>query len=301
MPSLDPRSASHTCKMKEKQYILVADVGSTKADCALANRADGSAVKFTTGGLNALIANDEAIEHFLTEISSHIPENSVPYAVYYYGAGCATPEICRRMEGKIAEYFGGAEAYVASDLLGAARSLLGHSPGIACILGTGSNSCLYDGHKITDNISPLGYILGDEGSGTALGKRLLGDYFKRLLPASLHKAFKKEYGLTMADALDNVYRSQTPNKFLASFVPFLKANEEDPYIRQLLREEFSKFFERNISRYKAPMFSPISFTGGVAFNFGNYLCEIAMDYNYSIGQISLRPMKGLIDYHLNNN
>lgn len=286
--------------MKSNHYILIGDVGSTKAEFSLIDSSDGKAEKFTTGGLNALTATDEMVKNFLTEVSAHIPENETPGSIFYYGAGCSTPEICENLRHKISLFFDCEKVHVESDLLCACRSLLGTESGVACILGTGSNSCLYNGKIIKDHIPSLGFILGDEGGGVALGKRLLSDYFKRMLPGDIHDAFNEEYHISMGAVLDNVYRSLTPGKYIATFVQFLKRHENHPYVKRILHEEFTSFFIRNVSRYENSRDYHISFTGGIAFNFSNHLKDVATELNYSIGKISNRPMDGLISYHLNN-
>lgn len=287
--------------MKRNHNILIADVGSTKAEISLIDPTDGKTEKFTTGGLNALTATDEMVKNFLEEISEHIPGRETAGSVFYYGAGCSTPEICKNLSLKISSFFHCEKVQVASDLLCACRSLLGTGSGIACILGTGSNSCLYDGKTIKHHVPSLGFILGDEGGGVALGKRLLGDYFKKMLPSDIHDALNEEHHISMNVVLDNVYRSNTPGRYIATFVPFLKHHENHPYVKRILHDEFSSFFHRNVERYENSRDYPISFTGGIAFNFSDHLKEVASDLNYSIGKISNRPMDGLISYHLNNN
>ena len=217
--------------------------------------------------------------------------------IYYYGAGCATPEICSRIGDALLSAFGATSAQAESDLLGAARSLLGDEAGVACILGTGSNSCLYNGRQIVANVPSLGFILGDEGSGSALGRRLVNATFKGQLPAYLEKELTERHGLSLPEILDNVYRAPSPNRFLASLVPIIREHTGDPSIHSMVLDEFGAFFSSNISRYKGVRALPISFTGGVAANFSDILEEAAKTQGYILGHIAATPMEGLISFH----
>lgn len=278
-------------------YNLIADAGSTKVSWALTD-ADGKEIKrFETDGLNALLAGDDELSAMVSSVIAQLPENSEARELHYYGAGCATEEICNRISNALSTALSVSSAEVQSDLLGAARSLLGRGTGIACILGTGSNSCLYDGEKIVHNVPSLGFILGDEGSGAALGKRLLTDALKGRLPRPVTEKFIETYKITTAEVLDRVYRKAAPSKWLASFVPFLSENIWNPYIYSLIRKEFESFLTRNVSAYQGSRTLPISFTGGIAYNFAEVLRQTAESNGYKIGQISSQPLDGLIDYH----
>ena len=168
---------------------------------------------------------------------------------------------------------------------------------MACILGTGSNSCLYDGRQIVANVPSLGFILGDEGSGSALGRRLVNATFKGHLPAYLEKELTERHGLSLPEILHNVYRSTSPNRFLASLVPIIREHTRDPSIHSMVLDEFGAFFSNNISRYKGVHALPISFTGGVAANFSDILEEAAKTQGYILGHIAATPMEGLISFH----
>ena len=193
-------------------------------------------------------------------------------------------------------FFPQATICVESDLLGAARSLCGREQGIACILGTGSNSCEYDGEKITSNISPLGYILGDEGSGAVLGKRLVGDCLKHQLPEHICQAFLKETKFTPAEIIDKVYRQPQANRFLASLTPFLSRHREEPEIHALLVSCFNDFFLRNVMLYNYSYF-PVHFTGSIAWYFQEEAKEAAEKLNIRTGKFIKCPIHGLIAYH----
>lgn len=280
-------------------YNLIADAGSTKVSWAITDTEGNEIKRFATDGLNALLATDEELAAMVTSVLSQIPENSEAHEIHYYGAGCATEEICSRISSALADRLNPHSSEVQSDLLGAARSLLGRDGGIACILGTGSNSCLYDGEKIVHNVPSLGFILGDEGSGAALGKRLLTDTLKGRLPRPVTEKFIETYKITTAEVLDRVYRRQAPSKWLASFVPFLSENIWNPYIYSLIRKEFENFLTRNVSAYQGSRTLPISFTGGIAYNFADVLRQTGESHGYKIGRITAQPLDGLIDFHKN--
>ena len=196
--------------------ILIADSGSTKTDWCI-----GSSFTIQTKGINPFHQSEEVIQQILTnELLPQMPEEVLIDAIYFYGAGC-TPEKSPIIQRTLSHCFPQCTIEVNSDLLGAARALCGKSPGIACILGTGSNSCFYDGQQITSNVSPLGYILGDEGSGAVLGKRLVGDCLKKQLPEHICHSFLDTFGLTPAQIIEKVYRQPQANRFLASLTPFL--------------------------------------------------------------------------------
>ena len=248
---------------------LIADSGATKTQWALVDDTACSApLVFTTGGINPAVMTENVLESTLTEALSGIRAHSVS-EIRFYGAGCL-PEICPAVENVIAGITGATDVEVASDMLGAARALFGRSPGIAAILGTGSNSCSYDGKNIVANTPPLGYVLGDEGSGARLGIALLNGVLKGYLPRALCRRFADATGLDKSAVIERVYRRQAANAFLASLVPFIADNIADPSIEGLVRNEFRLFFERNIiSAYPSGL--PVGFVGSVAVVFERQL------------------------------
>lgn len=276
---------------------LIADAGSTKLEWAFLATDSTVLSSFTSDGINALLADPDSIAASFQDASSKLPEGIPVDEVHYYGAGCATPSICDKISGILSQVWGKAEVFVYSDLMGAARSLFGEKEGIACILGTGSNSCLYDGSRIVDQIPSLGFILGDEGGGAALGKRLVSDALKRQLPESVRKSFIEKYSLTPQEILDRVYRQSAPNRFLASFVPFLSENLCNPSVYSLVLEELTRFFSRNIAMYPEAHSHEINFTGSIAFHFEKILKEAATSLGYRVTAITAAPMDGLIKYH----
>lgn len=274
--------------------ILIADSGSTKTEWLLTGENEKE-LSCTTQGLNPYMLEDHEVRHVLAEELLPSLGGRNVRSVFFYGAGCRG-EQADRLRRLLSETFPAACAEVASDMLGAARSACGRKPGIAAILGTGSNSCYYDGSKIARSVPSLGFIVGDEGSGAALGKRLAGDVLKGRMRASLCKDFHEETGETMDSILHHVYRMPLPNRYLASFTFFLHAHRADPEIRALLIEEFERFFSRNIAPYGHPEL-PVAFVGSVAHYFSEEVTVAAQKCGISISGFSRTPMRGLADYH----
>ncbi len=283
--------------------FLIADSGSTKTDWCLCNK--GAIIQhIQTQGINPYHQSEEAIEEVLREEllpqlkgqSSHPNAQSPQPEVIFYGSGCANETACKRVEEAIYKVLGTDHITIHSDLFGAARALCGREEGIACVLGTGSNSCLYNGKEIVANIPPLGYILGDEGSSAVLGRRLVGDCLKNQLPETLRDEFLTEYNLTQEIILEKVYRQPLANRFLASLTPFLSKHREVPGIHKLLVESFTDFFVRNVKQYRRPWL-PIHFVGSIAHAFSAELKEAAESLGMELGTILQSPMEGLIKYH----
>lgn len=274
---------------------LIADSGSTKTDwCVVLN---GTPItRMTTKGINPFFQTEEEIQQELTvSLLPQLPEGKLE-VVHFYGAGC-TPEkapVLRRAIADSLPIVGNIKAH--SDMLAAARSLCGHEPGIACILGTGSNSCFYDGQDIINNVSPLGFILGDEGSGAVLGKLLIGDILKNQLSAALKEEFLKQLGLTAPEIIDRVYRQPFPNRFLASLSPFLAQHIEEPDIHKLVLSSFIAFLRRNVTQYDYQQY-PVHFIGSVAYCYREILEEALQQTGIRQGKILQSPMEGLIQYH----
>ncbi len=278
---------------------LIADCGSTKIDwCALT---DGKVTKQVfTLGMNAVMLTEEEIRQRISdqlipelgELADKITE------VYFYGAGCISAEVCGNVARAIRANLPAAKIVeVYTDLLAAARALCGHNPGIACIMGTGSNSCLYDGEAIASNVSPLGFILGDEGSGAVLGKLFLGDVLKKQLPAEICARFLEEYDLNLLTIIARVYREPQANRFLASVTPFLSKNIDVPEIHALVLNAFRAFFHRNIKQYTDYNKHTVNFIGSIAYYFADVLREAAKAEGCTVGKIVKSPMEGLIEFH----
>ena len=275
--------------------ILIADSGSTKTDWALQS-ASGALKRFHTQGINPFHQDRTVITEILRqELLPHLDPNKVN-CVCFYGSG-VRPELESVMISLLQEAFPQAEQVEShSDLLGAARALCDHNYGIASILGTGANSCLYDGCRIIANTPALGYILGDEGSGGVLGKLFLHELYKGVLSENIRYEFEREYGLKMADVIQRVYRESMPNRFLASLAPFIHRHLSDPAIKRLVINNFCDFFRYNIRPYGLKDM-PVSFVGSIAYHFRDQLAEAAQAEGFRLGTILKTPIDGLLHYH----
>lgn len=275
---------------------LLADSGSTKTDWCLTQ--DGNPIlQQQTQGINPVYQSEREIECCIQSELLPALNGKYPQALYFYGAGC-TPALTGKMSHILRRVLcpeGTIE--VCSDMVGAARSLLGGQEGIACILGTGSNSCLWDGKRMVQNVSPLGFILGDEGSGAYLGKRLVGDLLKGQTPPYLLDAFEAHYALTPADIIERVYRRPFPNRFLASLSPFIAAHLHEPCLRRLVLDSFRAFIIRNVWQYPRYQDYPVCFTGSVAWHYRELLAEAAHGAGIRLGRVTASPLEGLVEYH----
>ena len=267
--------------------ILVADSGSTKTQWITESQS------IETQGINPVrdrkehildIIRTELMPSLCTEVSD----------IFFYGAGCIEPFISSVREA-LAEIFPQSRIEVASDLLGAARALCQRDEGIACILGTGSNSCLCRDGQIISNIPPLGFILGDEGSGAVLGRRLISEMLKGSL-THLWDRFQDAYETGISDVIDRVYRQPQPNRYLASLVPFISQNRTDPAVGEMLRDEFTRFLTRNAARYDRPDL-PVNFVGGIANSFVSEIQSSCETCGMKMGRILARPAQEMLVYH----
>ena len=278
--------------------ILVADSGSTKTTWCIIEKADGNIETCQTSGINPFLQSQEEISGTL---SSEFILTMGPFdALYFYGAGCANPEKNEKVRRPLKEFFKADNVYVDSDLMAAARSLCGDKPGIAAILGTGSNSCYYNGTQISRHVPPLGYILGDEGSGTVLGRKLLSDVLKNQLPGKICRAFFDKYDMQPAEILDRVYRQPFPNRFMAQFTHFIAGHIEHPSMYKLVKESFSEFLNRNIRQFPEAARLPVNVTGSIGWHFRDILKDAAHSAGFTTGVITRAPMEGLLEYHKKN-
>lgn len=274
---------------------LIADSGSTKTLWCLT--ANGEClVQVHTEGINPYHTSEERIVGIITrQLAPELPDEPVS-EVFFYGAGCNDARRNAPIVKALQDVTKAHRIEIASDMLGAARSLCQAKAGIACILGTGANSCLYEQGEIVCNISPLGYILGDEGSGAVLGRTLVADYLKHQLPEDLNDAFRAAYTLDAMQVIDAVYRQPMPNRYLASFCPFLSQHRDHAYVWHLIHSEFSRFVGRNLSNYDRKDL-PVHFTGSIAYSFSKILRQVLIEQGYTPGGITQQPMEGLIEYH----
>ncbi len=270
-----------------KRTKLVADSGSTKTDWAIDN------LRFKTQGINPFHQDDKTILKILSdELLPQVKDFEIQ-EICFYGSG-VRQELEDKMTAALKRVFPRATTIEAhNDLLGAAKALCGNREGIACILGTGSNSCIFDGQSIVANTPALGYILGDEGSGAVLGKRFLNALYKNRLPESLKREFELSQETTMADVIARVYKQSMPNRWLASLSKFIHQHRDEEGVRQLIVDNFTDFFRLNVNPYHRPDL-PVSAVGSIAFYYEDQLREAAQKEGYAVGNIMRSPIDGLI-------
>jgi len=275
--------------------ILIADSGSTKTEWRLLRQIRSKTVY--TQGLSPYFLGASEMDAILrAELIPSIAKESID-VVYFYGTGCANPENARMVKRMLSKVFPGATVEVRHDLMGAARALCGNDKGITCILGTGSNSGYYNGKSITKNSPGLGYVLGDEGSGAYLGKRVLQYYLYGTFDEELKAKFENQYTTRPEEILDSVYKKQLPNRYLASFSVFLSENRGHYMAENIIEDGLNDFFFQHLCKYRESWSNPIHFIGGVAHAFRDVLKELGRSYEFEIGKILKEPMDGLVAFH----
>lgn len=275
--------------------ILIADSGGSKIDWRII-QVDGSIEQANTSGFNPYYQNIEDLKKNLKEFIVPIIKGKIS-KIYFYGAGVSSVKNQNNVKAAFTEYFPEAQIEIGWDLLAAARALCGHEAGIACILGTGSNSCLYDGNNIIGNIANLGWILADEGSGANIGKKFLVDYLREKMPSPLANQFQKRFPLTREEFLEKIYQQEKPNAFLAGFTKFIFQHLNDPYCYQLIYNSFKEFYENNVMKYENYQNLKVHFTGSIAFYFSDILRQVANDKGITVKNILEGPIAGLTLFH----
>ena len=274
--------------------IVIADSGSSKTDWLFMSPEKEYII--STHGINPFFQQTEEIFATLSSTFTNDQKEEVS-EVYFYGAGCIKGKTDHFVADALKKVFPKASITVNDDILGAARALLGKSSGIACILGTGTNSCLYNGSEIIDKVPTLGFILGDEGSGAYLGKLLMNDYFKRAIPKDLKSKMEGELHLELADVLNAVYRQEYPSRYLAKFSEFLGKNKNHIYVQNLVKRSFTDFFFKNIERYNDYKNYNVNFVGSIAHHYSDLLKEVAFNRQIEVGNIIDKPINGLKTFH----
>lgn len=276
--------------------ILIADTGSTKAAWAAVDET-GQFTQLETAGFNPYFTPGETIEEIIEKELYPYIRTDLLKSVYFYGAGCSTISKCTIVEDALKRVFGDVEVEVQHDILGAARALFGKGQGIACILGTGANSCDYNGASVNTPVASLGYIYGDEGSGAYLGKLFITELLQGKAPVNIKEEFDKRYGYSLENILDATYNKPHPNRFLASFAIFLAKHRQDPYIHSLIERNFEDFFKERLTRHKNYDTLPIGVVGSIGFYFKEELSEIAEKHHVNISRVMKAPIEGLVEYH----
>lgn len=274
---------------------LIADSGSTSTHWVLID-SNNQQKEIFTKGINPFLQNEDEIYNLLKAEFDYTITDDVE--IFFFGAGCANAEKNSIVEKALLRYFPNANILVDSDLMGACKSVLKNSEGIVSILGTGSNSCYYDGERIVKNISPLGFILGDEGSGAYLGRKLLSDILKNQLSKEVQNLFFEKYKTTQTEIQENVYKKPFPNRYMASFTVFLSENIVNKELQSIVKDGFREFIRRNIFQYPESKKLRLNFVGSIAFAFEPQLREVIEEMDCSVGAIVQNPMSGLVDYYL---
>jgi N-acetylglucosamine kinase-like BadF-type ATPase len=276
--------------------ILIVESGSTKADWILID-SDGVKCSFKTKGWNIMLLEKEEMLFRLDQLTELNPFISVVKSVHFYTPGVSIDSAVVSLEQILRNKFCNANVIVESDLLAAARSVYKGSPVFVSILGTGSNTAFYDGEELEQTSPSLGYILGDEGSGASLGKELLKAYLYKTLPEDLYFEFSKFYSISKESVLKSVYTQEAPNRFLASYVPFLVANKNHVFVQSLVRKQFDSYIQTHLKSILVSSDYSIAFVGSVAFFFQDILIDLCMEYALNISDFNQSPLKGLINYH----
>lgn len=276
---------------------LIADAGATKTEwCLLYNN---KAKTILTAGISPYFLDKQQISDLLKKELLPKLKNIEIHEIYYYGTGCASPKNAKMVKSSMQPLFANAKIKVTHDVDAAAKGLCGHNKGIACILGTGSGACYYDGKKIAKTRPGLGYVLGDEGSGAYLGRKVIQYYLYDTFDEDLRARFDAAYITTAAEILENVYKKPLPNRYLATFAKFLGDNRGHYMIENIIEDGLNDFFFLHLCKFRESWKYPINFVGGVSFAFKDVIQDLCETYNFELGRILKKPMDGLVEYHRN--
>lgn len=278
--------------------VAIVDGGSTKCDWVILDDFNKVFLKTETIGFNP---NNIAAELIVPEIEKNISLGAVRNSikkVFFYGSGCGIPENRSIIERELKKFFTTAEVNAKEDLMAAAYAAYRGEPAIVCILGTGSNSCYFDGKNLKIKLPSLGFLVGDEGSGSSIGKQLVRRFFMQKLPEDLSCEFEKTYHLTVDVALKNMYHTSRPNAYLANFNKFVVERKEHPYFQKMVFEEMMNFFDYQVLPYEESKEAEINFIGSIAYYYENILRSAAAELNLNVGQIVQKPIESLVDYHI---
>lgn len=276
--------------------ILIADGGSTKADWILLDKSGAQVLKTRTGGLNPAVFDEELMKKRLQENLDLVDYKDKVTHIYFYGAGCGTEKPTLILKSIFESFFTNADVEVKEDTYAAAYAVT-TQPGIVCILGTGSNSCYFDGEHVDVRIPSLGYILMDEASGNYFGKKLLRDYYYKKMPKKIAKLFEEQFNVDADTIKRNIYKEDNPNTYLAHFAEFLLRNERNAYFNKVLHKGMKDFFKNRILPYKESENIPVHFVGSIAYFAQDIIKDVARFYMIELGNIVRRPIDGLIEYH----
>lgn len=276
---------------------VIVDSGATKAEWVVCNSAGDIIQSFVTAGISPFYLSQKEIEILLhQEVTLNISTNEVE-RLFYYGTGCSQEDKIKIIENALQSLFQKTKIAVAHDLIASARATCLHQAGIACILGTGSNSCVFDGATIIDQIPSLGFLLGDEGSGAWMGKSILTSFYYREMPKDLELLFQQFFPKSREEILNEIYDSTTPNQVVASYMTFVKENIRHEFVRKMAKQSFQLFIKRMIMKYQNHLHLPVHFIGSIAFFQQEILQEVLQEFSLKPGRIIRSPMEGLINFH----
>lgn len=278
--------------------VAIVDSGSTKSDWVILDDFKKVFLKTETIGFNPNFINRELIVPEIEKNSSLILVKNSITKIFFYGSGCGVKKNCETIEEELKKIFTKAEIVVKEDLMAAAYAAYGGKPAIVCILGTGSNSCYFDGENLKIKLPSLGFLIGDEGSGSAIGKQLVRRYFMQKLPADLLAEFEQNYTLTVEDALQNMYHSPRPNAYLADFNKFVIERKDHPYFKDMVYKEMKDFFEYQVIPYEESKDAEINFIGSIAYYYEDILRSVAQEFHLNVGHVVQKPIESLVDYHI---
>ncbi|UHO37732.1 ATPase [Chryseobacterium capnotolerans] len=278
--------------------VAIVDSGSTKSDWVILDDFKKVFLKTETIGFNPNFINRELIAPEIQKNSNLISVKNSITKVFFYGSGCGVEKNRQTIETELRKVFDKAEVIVKEDLMAAAYAAYKGKPAIVCILGTGSNSCYFDGKDVKIELPSLGFLMGDEGSGSAIGKQLVRRYFMKKLPADLHAEFETDYKLTIEDALKHMYHAPRPNAYLADFNKFVVERKDHPYFVNMVFEEMKSFFEYQVIPYQEANDAEINFIGSIAYYYENILRSVAEELNLNVGHVVQKPIESLVDYHI---
>ena len=278
--------------------ILIADSGSTKSDWVLTDGINEK-ITFNTKGFNPFFHDETFILKNLRNVTELKNTAELVKNIFFYGAGCSSKEMNTIIEKALSNFFPSAKIVVDHDLMACALSTYDGNPGISCILGTGSNSCFYDGNQIIEEVPALGYILGDEGSGSYYGKRLLTDYLYNRLPKNIHSDLENTFTISKDSIFENVYMRPNANTYLASFMKFISKYKNSEYIDNMITNGMKHFIETHVLCYNQHTQVSCHFIGSISFHFKDQLLRTANNLNINMGNIIQKPIDGLVNYHLN--
>lgn len=278
--------------------VAIVDSGSTKSDWVILDDFKKVFLKTETIGFNPNFINRELIVPEIEKNSSLILVKNSITKIFFYGSGCGVKKNCETIEEELKKIFTKAEITVKEDLMAAAYAAYNGKPAVVCILGTGSNSCYFDGKNLKIELPSLGFLMGDEGSGSAIGKQLVRRFFMKKLPVDLHTEFEQTYGLKIEDALKNMYHSPRPNAWLADFNKFVIERKDHPYFKNMVFEEMKNFFEYQVIPYEESKDAEINFIGSIAYYYETVLRSVAAELHLNVGHVVQKPIESLVDYHI---